>query len=159
MPCVISSDRATNPIYRVFYGQWAAYDTTLLVEQVSHHPPITAYRIENKKKGLVLVGHNAQKTSFSGTSRSIRLSCITRFDGMLGLAGSIIVKQIGHAILTVTLPSGSVEEYLITLPRLRIDGIIYASPYIELSETSYIASSTGWVATVRLSSFNVFKIL
>lgn len=40
--------------------------TTLLVEQVSHHPPITAYVIENKSKGLRLTGHNAQKTSFSG---------------------------------------------------------------------------------------------
>jgi hypothetical protein len=36
--------------------------------------------------------------------------------------GSIIVKQIGHAILTVD-TAGKKEEYLITLPRLRIDGL------------------------------------
>lgn len=57
---------------RLFYGQWPASPpsqgrTDLLVEQVSHHPPITAYVIENKVKGLRLHGHNAQKTSFSGT--------------------------------------------------------------------------------------------
>lgn len=44
---------------------------------------------------------------------------------MIGSGGSIIVKQIGHAILTVALPSGKQEEYLITLPRLRIDGLWY----------------------------------
>ena len=56
---------------RLFYGHWPSTptrgQTSLLVEQVSHHPPITAYVIENKSKGVRLVGHNAQKTSFSGT--------------------------------------------------------------------------------------------
>jgi oxysterol-binding protein-related protein 9/10/11 len=55
---------------RLFYGKWPDKDgrgeTHLLVEQVSHHPPITAYVIENAQKGVKLVGHNAQKTSFSG---------------------------------------------------------------------------------------------
>ncbi|RDB15739.1 Protein KES1, partial [Hypsizygus marmoreus] len=106
----------------------SASTTTLLVEQVSHHPPITAYVIENKTKGLRLIGHNAQKTSFS--------------------AGSIIVKQIGHAILTVSLPNNTKVEYLITLPRLRIDGLWYGSPYIELTDTSYIVGG-GYVSTIE----------
>lgn len=59
------------------------------------------------------------------------------------------MKQIGHAILTVDLPSGEKEEFLITLPRLRIDGLWYGSPYIELTEFSYIQSSSGWLSTVR----------
>jgi hypothetical protein len=95
----------------LFYGHWPDKDgrgqTDLVVEQVSHHPPITAYVIENKTHGLALHGHNAQKTSFSG--------------------GAIIVKQIGHAILTVDLPDGEKEEFLITLPKLRIDGLWYVS--------------------------------
>jgi hypothetical protein len=52
-------------------------------------------------------------------------------------------------VLTVELANGEKEEYLITLPRLRIDGIWYGSPYIELTDTSYIQSSTGWLSTVR----------
>lgn len=60
------------------------------------------------------------------------------------------MKQLGHAILTVDLPGGEKEEFLITLPRLRIDGLWYGSPYIELTESSYIQSSTGWLSTVRL---------
>ena len=61
-----------DDIDRLFYGYWPDKNgrgqTTLLVEQVSHHPPITAYFIENKSKGLKLTGHNAQKTTFSCTS-------------------------------------------------------------------------------------------
>ena len=124
---------------RLFYGHWPDVDgrgqTNLVVEQVSHHPPITAYYITNPSKGLTLQGHSAQKTSFSG--------------------GSIIVKQIGHAILTVDLPEGGKEELLITLPRLRIDGLWYGSPYIELTETSYIQSSSGWLSTV-CHHFNLY---
>lgn len=62
-----------------------------------------------------------------------------------------LVKQIGHATLTIDLPSGEKEKYLITFPRLVIAGLLVASPYIELSETSYIASSSGYVSTVRIS--------
>ena len=56
--------------YRLFYGYWPDVNgrgrTNLVVEQVSHHPPITAYYLENESKGLKLQGHSAQKTSFSG---------------------------------------------------------------------------------------------
>lgn len=50
--------------------------------------------------------------------------------------------------MTVKLEDGSVEEYLITLPRLKIDGILYGKPYIELTEVSYIAGSNGTSATI-----------
>lgn len=137
-----SEKKPLNPVLgELFYGYWPDVNgrgqTNLLVEQVSHHPPITAYYIENPQKGISLQGHSAQKTSFSG--------------------GSIIVKQIGHAILTVNLPNGEKEEFLITLPRLRIDGLWYGSPYIELSETSYIQSSTGWLSTIEYKGKGYFS--
>ncbi|KAG6890200.1 hypothetical protein C0995_010211 [Termitomyces sp. Mi166 len=139
-----SEKKPLNPVLgELFYGTWPAPasnpgqgETTLLVEQVSHHPPITAYVIENKSKGLRLTGHNAQKTSFSG--------------------GSIIVKQIGHAILTYTPPSGAPIEYLLTLPRLRIDGLWYGSPYIELTETTYIVGG-GFVGTIEYKGKGYFS--
>jgi hypothetical protein len=130
-----------NTLLRLFYGYWPDKNgrgqTDLLVEQVSHHPPITAYHISNSSKGLTLQGHNAQKTSFS--------------------AGNIIVKQVGHAVLTVALPSGEREQYLITLPRLRIEGIWYGSPYIELSDSSYIQSSSGWLSTIEYKGKGYFS--
>ncbi|KAI6013079.1 hypothetical protein BKA83DRAFT_4269199 [Pisolithus microcarpus] len=138
-----SEKKPLNPVLgELFYGYWPATPerggkTTLVVEQVSHHPPITAYRIANEEKGVILTGHNAQKTSFSG--------------------GSIIVKQVGHAVLTVRLPSGGVEEYLITLPRLRIDGLWYGSPYIELTDTSYIQSSSGWLSQIEYKGKGYFS--
>ncbi|KAJ3551917.1 hypothetical protein NP233_g12990 [Leucocoprinus birnbaumii] len=131
-----SEKKPLNPVLgELFYGYWPDSNgrgrTTLLVEQVSHHPPITAYVIENKSKGLKLVGHNAQKTSFS--------------------SGSIIVRQIGHAILTV-----DSTEYLITLPKLRIDGLWYGSPYIELSDTSYIIGG-GYLSTIEYKGKGYFS--
>ncbi|KAH9916255.1 Oxysterol-binding protein [Epithele typhae] len=137
-----SEKKPLNPVLgELFYGYWPDANgrgqTNLVVEQVSHHPPITAYFICNPSRGLALQGHSAQKTSFSG--------------------GSIIVKQIGHAILTVDLPSGGTEQFLITLPRLRIDGLWYGSPYIELAETSYIQSSSGWLSTIEYKGKGYFS--
>ncbi|KAJ6526590.1 hypothetical protein DFH09DRAFT_1187541 [Mycena vulgaris] len=136
-----SEKKPLNPaLGELFYGTWPDKNgrgkTNLLVEQVSHHPPITAYVIENQSKGLKLVGHNAQKTSFS--------------------SGSIIVKQIGHAVLTVKLPSGQEEEYLLTLPRLRIDGLWYGSPYIELADSSYVIGG-GFVGVIEYKGKGYFS--
>ncbi|KAG1744417.1 hypothetical protein EDB19DRAFT_1906646 [Suillus lakei] len=67
-----SEKKPLNPVLgELFYGYWPANaarggKTTLVVEQVSHHPPITAYRIENLEKDVTLTGHSAQKTSFGG---------------------------------------------------------------------------------------------
>ena len=73
------------------------------------------------------------------------------------LGGNIIVKQVGHATLTVTLPDGQKEDYLITFPRLRIEGLWYGSPYIELAETSYIQSSSGWLSTIKYQGKGYFS--
>jgi hypothetical protein len=135
--CLPLATRPLNPVLgELFFGHWPDRNgrgqTDLAVEQVSHHPPITAYYLENKTKGVSLVGASGQKTSFSFPS--------------------IIVRQNGHATLTVKLASGESEQYLITLPRLRIDGLVTGSPYIELTDTSNIQSSTGFLATIVRSS-------
>jgi Oxysterol-binding protein len=78
-----------------------------------------------------LQGYNAQKASFSRT---------------------IHVKQIGHALLTLTPPgSTELETYLITLPALHIESLIYGSPFVELNRFTHIASSTGYVAKIDYS--------
>ena len=70
----LAGSEAEGPRCRLFYGYWPDVNGRgrhdLVVEQVSHHPPITAYHISNAAKGLSLQGHNAQKTSFSGASRA-----------------------------------------------------------------------------------------
>jgi len=84
-----------------------------------------------------LTGHNAQKTSFS--------------------SGAIIVKQIGHAVLTIDLPGGKKEQVLITLPKLRIDGLWYGSPYIELWDKTNIQSSSGWSSVLEYKGKGYFS--
>lgn len=123
-----------NPFLgELFLGSWndEAGKTTLVSEQVSHHPPATAYCIRNDKTGVQLEGYNAQKATFHST---------------------IIVKQIGHAVLTI--PIGAKKEsehYLITLPSLHIEGLIFGAPFVELDGTSYITSSSGFSAKIDYS--------
>jgi len=144
---------------RLFYGYWPNTNarglTTLVVEQVSHHPPITAYYIANTSRGITLEGHNAQKTSFSGNLFALSKVLYPRPKYITG--GNIIVKQVGHATLTVSLPDGTKEDYLITLPRLRIEGLWYGSPYIELTDNSYIQSSSGWLSTIKYQGKGYFS--
>ncbi|WFD29686.1 non-specific serine/threonine protein kinase [Malassezia sp. CBS 17886] len=136
-----SEKKPLNPVLgEYFVGAWPATDavgeTTLVSEQVSHHPPVTAYCLENAATGVSVVGHSGQKTSFNGRS--------------------IQVHQVGHAVLRLRRAEGD-ETYLITLPTLTIDGLWYGSPYIELTDASYIHSSTGLLATITYSGKGYFS--
>jgi hypothetical protein len=125
-----SEKKPINPFLgELFLGKWEdeAGETQLVSEQVSHHPPVTAYSIWNNKHGVRLQGYNAQKASFRST---------------------IHVKQIGHALLHL---DAFDEDYLITLPALHIEGLIKGSPYVELNKCSYIVSSSGYTARVDYS--------
>ncbi|KAL1311431.1 hypothetical protein AAFC00_001592 [Neodothiora populina] len=125
-----SEKKPLNPFLgELFLGKWVDHtgETQLVSEQVSHHPPVTAYSIWNKSKGVRLQGYNAQKASFGRT---------------------INVKQIGHAILHI---DEFDEDYLITLPSLHIEGLITGSPYVELNKSTYIISSTGYTSRVDYS--------
>ena len=126
-----SEKKPLNPFLgELFVGRWidGVGTTRLISEQVSHHPPVTAYCIWNKKHGVQLQGYNGQKASFSG--------------------GRINVKQVGHAILHLEKYN---EDYLITLPSLHIEGLVTGSPYVELDRSSYIQSSTGFVSKIDYS--------
>ncbi|SCZ94444.1 BZ3500_MvSof-1268-A1-R1_Chr12-2g03903 [Microbotryum saponariae] len=112
-----------------FIGQWNGGELKLWAEQVSHHPPVTAYYLENESKGLSFEGNCAQKTSFSGRAISVR--------------------QVGHGIVRIKLADGTVEQYLITLPKLKIEGILLGSPYVELCDSSLIQSSTGYQTSLE----------
>ncbi|KAI9472255.1 MAG: hypothetical protein EXX96DRAFT_583427 [Benjaminiella poitrasii] len=104
-------------------------ETDVLVEQVSHHPPVTGFRIKNDKHGLILNGHTGQKTRFSGTS--------------------LIVDQVGQSIVS---SMNRDETYLLTCPSITVNGIWYAAPYVELLGTSYIQSSNGLYCSIEYTS-------
>ncbi|CAO2648088.1 Nn.00g090100.m01.CDS01 [Neocucurbitaria sp. VM-36] len=125
-----SEKKPLNPFLgELFLGKWEdeTGTTQLVSEQVSHHPPVTAYSIWNSKHGVRLEGYNAQKASVKTT---------------------INVKQIGHALLHL---DAFDESYLITLPSLHIEGLIMGAPYVELNSNTYIQSSSGYTARIDYS--------
>ena len=58
------------------------------------------------------------------------------------------MKQIGHALLSI--PAYD-ETYLITLPNLHIEGLIFGAPFVELNDKTYITSSSGYTAKIDYS--------
>ena len=131
-----SEKKPLNPFLgELFLGKWEddAGVTQLVSEQVSHHPPVTAYSIWNNKHGVRLQGYNAQKASFART---------------------INVRQVGHAILHIDEYD---EDYIITLPSLHIEGLITGSPFVELNKSSYIVSSSGYTARIDYSGRGYFS--
>lgn len=122
-----SEKKPLNPFLgELFLGKWEdANGTTQLVsEQVSHHPPVTAYSIWNSKHGVNLQGYNAQKVTFTRTFH---------------------IRQVGHAMLHL---DEFDEDYIITLPSLQCEGLITGSPYMELNKSTYIVSSSGYTARI-----------
>ncbi|KAF9082253.1 glycerol ethanol, ferric requiring protein [Mortierella sp. GBA35] len=129
-----------NPVLgEQYFAQWTGDeetgDTVLKAEQVSHHPPIMSFNLENKKAGVILEGHCGQKSRFA-------------------MPAGIDVSQTGHAILSV--PQFK-EHYLITLPSLNIRGMVTGRPSVELSGTTYIVSSAGLMTTIEYSTKGYFS--
>jgi len=129
-----------NPVLgEQYFAQWTGDaetgDTILKAEQVSHHPPIMGFHLENKQAGVILEGHNGQKSRFA-------------------MPAGIDVSQTGHAILT--LPSFK-ETFLITLPSINLRGLVTGRPFVELSGTTYILSSAGHLATIDYSTKGYFS--
>lgn len=134
-----SEKKPLNPFLgEVFTGYWDSPEhgrTVLVSEQVSHHPPVTGYAIWNDSNKVQLQGYNGIKASLS--------------------TSAISVRQYGHAVLTLDSFGG--EKYLITLPALHIEGILFGSPYVELEGKSFIQSTSGYKATIEYSGKGYFS--
>ncbi|KAI1815407.1 Oxysterol-binding protein [Poronia punctata] len=110
----------------IFIGSFGG-STRVVVEQVSHHPPVTASALYNLEQGISSSGYVAQETTFTG-------------------GGSVCVKQVGHAILRDRVHE---ESHLRTnLPTMTIRGLLTGRPYVELQGTCYVSSSSGYLSTI-----------
>lgn len=83
--------------------------TFYIAEQVSHHPPISAFYVCNRKDGFSISGSILAKSKFYGNSLSAIL------DGKARL-----------------LFLGREEEYVITMPYAHCKGILYGTMTLEL---------------------------
>eukprot|EP01112_Ceratiomyxa_fruticulosa_P020050 TRINITY_DN6722_c0_g1_i1.p1 TRINITY_DN6722_c0_g1~~TRINITY_DN6722_c0_g1_i1.p1 ORF type:complete len:435 (-),score=84.60 TRINITY_DN6722_c0_g1_i1:200-1504(-) len=84
--------------------------THYVAEQVSHHPPISALYVSNRKEGFIINGSIHPRSRFLGTS-----------------AASILE---GEAVLTL-LPFDN-EQYIITFPSAYARGILFGTLLMEM---------------------------
>lgn len=117
----------------LFLAKWddANGETTLVAEQVSHHPPVTACRVWNEQHGVSAEGFTRQEIT-------------------LGL-GNITIRQLGHALLT--LREHGDETYLIPLPDVKVRGLLsgLAGTYPELEGTYTIPCTSGYYSVIEFS--------
>ncbi|XP_041358161.1 oxysterol-binding protein-related protein 9-like isoform X2 [Gigantopelta aegis] len=106
---------------------WSTKDNlAFIAEQVSHHPPISAFYAEHYNKKISLDGYIWTKSKFLGLS--------------------IGVHMIGQAVISVI---GKDEEYTITFPN-GYGRSILTVPWVELGGKIHIGcAKTGYSATVE----------
>ncbi|XP_015416811.1 PREDICTED: oxysterol-binding protein-related protein 8 [Myotis davidii] len=101
--------------------------TFYIAEQVSHHPPISAFYVSNRKDGFCISGSILAKSKFYGNSLSAILD--------------------GEARLTF-LNRG--EDYVMTMPYAHCKGILYGTMTLELGGTVNITcQKTGYSAILE----------
>ncbi|KAH7245098.1 hypothetical protein BKA59DRAFT_475336 [Fusarium tricinctum] len=128
-----SADTGKKPLNsflgELFLGAFsdkAGSQSQLIVEQVSHHPPVTACSIYNRERGMSSIGFVGQETSFS-------------------LVSGVTVRPTGYAIIKDDKHN---EQSLMTMPTILVKGVTTGNPYPELEGSSYIASSSGYLTKI-----------
>ncbi|KAI5859695.1 Oxysterol-binding protein [Durotheca rogersii] len=120
-----------NPFLgEIFLGKWQDHSGTthLVSEQVSHHPPATAFRVWNDTHGIKLEGHVAPKAYFSST---------------------VNIDRKGYSIMHI---DEYEEDHWITMPKVHVEGLMTFQIAPELSGVSYIRGSSGYTSRVHYSS-------
>ncbi|KAM5248132.1 oxysterol-binding protein-related protein 5 [Ctenodactylus gundi] len=103
-----------NPILgETFRCRWLHPETNshtfYIAEQVSHHPPVSAFHVSNQKDGFCISGSVTAKSKFYGNSLSALLD--------------------GKATLTFL---NRMEDYTLTMPYAHCRGILYGTMTMEL---------------------------
>ncbi|BFZ59235.1 hypothetical protein YB2330_000241 [Saitoella coloradoensis] len=88
-----------------------------VTEQVSHHPPVSAYYASCAEKGIVMRGLDQVSAKFTGTSIKV-------FPGEQNRGVWITLKQRGD------------EEYLVTHTSASVSGFLMGSPTINIHDAS-----------------------
>lgn len=97
----------------MFYSKWESNTsgtTKMIAEQVSHHPPVSAFYFENRKSNIVFNGHIYTRSKFLGNSAA----CI-----MEGQSQLYFINR-------------NAEEYIITMPTAYVRGVIWGTLIMEM---------------------------
>eukprot|EP00835_Amoeboradix_gromovi_P001435 NODE_65_length_23997_cov_0.327601.p7 type:complete len:353 gc:universal NODE_65_length_23997_cov_0.327601:18612-17554(-) len=107
-----------NPILGEHYSATAG-NCKIVTEQVSHHPPITAFQIHSGK--ISIHGHIQPFTTFKGSH--------------------VLVSPKGRIMISI-----DGDQYLVSLPVLALRGLYQIRPYFEILDKVYISSKSGYNA-------------
>lgn len=107
-------------------------DVSFLAEQVSHHPPISAFYAENKSKSIQFTAHIWTKSKFLGMSIGVEN------EGF----GTLELLDINETY-KINFPSGYCRSILTV-------------PWVELGGECQITSSTGYRADVKFHTKPMF---
>ncbi|KAI8923433.1 hypothetical protein BC831DRAFT_471286 [Entophlyctis helioformis] len=128
-----------NPVLgEIFRCRWTLEDGTESVyvcEQVSHHPPVSAYYYANPENGVRITGECKPRARFLGNSAA------TMMEG-----GS-----------TVSFSAHPGEVYDIVAPNIYARGILFGTMYMELGDTATVrCAKTDLVCTVDFKTKGYF---
>lgn len=120
-----------NPIlgemFRCYWLHPNGSKTFYIAEQVSHHPPVSAFYVTNRQDGFSISASIMAKSKFYGNSTSAILD--------------------GTAILTL-LPRG--EDYTLTVPYAHCKGILMGTLTMELGgKVSISCEKTGYFTEIE----------
>ncbi|XP_055333695.1 oxysterol-binding protein-related protein 8-like isoform X2 [Paramacrobiotus metropolitanus] len=118
-----------NPILgEVFRCAWEHPEkksrTFYVAEQVSHHPPISAFYVSNRQEGFTISGAILTKSKYKGNSI------------LAILDGSAKLKLLSRG-----------EEYIITMPHLICKGMLFGKLSMDLGGKVTIACATTGYST------------
>ncbi|CAH8578971.1 unnamed protein product [Schistosoma turkestanicum] len=122
-----NSAKPQDELYSSGPVPWAPKNSVVfLAEQVSHHPPISAFYAEYVNNQITVDGHLWTKSKFLGLSIAVEM------------VGSAVISLLNHG-----------EEYVVTFP-CGYGRHILTVPWIELGgKTSITCSKTGYVANIE----------
>lgn len=123
---------------------WCGHtDLVFLAEQVSHHPPVSAFYAELQARNISFTGHIYTKSAFLGMSVAVSVSFIypQHVD-----TNVLQVHNLGEGKVSL-LSHG--EDYILTFPSAYGNSIL-TTPWVELGGTTKISCpQTGYSANIE----------
>jgi len=118
-----------NPILGEFFKcswKYSSSETIYVSEQVSHHPPISAFYFRNKNKNILCYGHIAPHASLNILGNS---------------AGTICEGPFLFRICNLD------EDYIMSYPTINVKGLFYGTMSMENTGESFIeCKKSGYTA-------------